>query len=104
MSVLRAMQFLFDNSTRTHNRNTHESFSGVKTNENSMLLYKSNEADSLVKGRLNDYFLMQCFGGWATGANWWLFLPMMVTAMGLPRKLAHMHYFTFHAELLPHTE
>jgi hypothetical protein len=39
-----------------------------------------------------------------TGSSSFLFLPLAVSLMSMPRKIAGVRYFTFHAELLPHTE
>lgn len=33
-----------------------------------------------------------------------ILVPLIVASLSLPRKLAALNYFTFHAELLPHTE
>ena len=33
-----------------------------------------------------------------------MILPLLAIFAALPRKLAALHYFTFHAELIPHTE
>jgi hypothetical protein len=51
-----------------------------------------------------DYTLLFCLGGYLAGFNSLLILPFLVGTLQLPRKLAAVHYFTFHAELLPHTE
>jgi hypothetical protein len=44
------------------------------------------------------------FGGWMLGASQLLLVPFLVASLSLPRKIAIVKYFTFHAELLPHTE
>jgi hypothetical protein len=51
-----------------------------------------------------DYFLLLSFGGWIAGFSPVLIVPFLVACLSLPRKIAVSHYFTFHAELLPHTE
>jgi len=33
-----------------------------------------------------------------------LFLPFVASMLSMPRKIAAVKFFTFHAELLPHTE
>ena len=38
------------------------------------------------------------------GASQLLLVPFLVASLSLPRKIAIVKYFTFHAELLPHTE
>ena len=42
--------------------------------------------------------------GWLGGVSQLLLVPFLVGTLSLPRKLAIVNYFTFHAELLPHTE
>ena len=39
-----------------------------------------------------------------TGSHNLLFIPLVYGILQLPRKWATMHFFTFHAELFPHTE
>lgn len=39
-----------------------------------------------------------------TGINPWLIFPMFMFGTTMPRKMASQAYFTFYAELLPHTE
>jgi hypothetical protein len=102
--VLRFCQFIFDNHRSSVNHATHSSFSGVRTSENGLFLYKSNEADALIRGRFNDFFWLGSLGMWASGAMWLMFLPLAAITCTLPRKMSHVHYFTYHAELLPHTE
>jgi len=51
-----------------------------------------------------DYFILFSGSGWLLGVSPYLLVPFLVACLSLPRKLAVMHYFTFHAELLPHTE
>jgi hypothetical protein len=76
----------------------------VKASENGMFLYKSNEADALIKGRVNDFYMLMLAGCFAFQVQWFAFLPLAAMTVSLPRKLAHVHYFTYHAELLPHSE
>ncbi len=97
------MRNIFDNP-RSQQITHYNGFSGVKTNENGLFLYKSNQADYLLRDRFMDYFLMFSFGGWAVGASPFLIMPFIFVLVSTPRKYAIMNYFTFHAELLPHTE
>jgi hypothetical protein len=48
--------------------------------------------------------MLFCVAGFFTGISQFLLMPVAVAAMSLPRKYAIMAYFTYHAELLPHTE
>lgn len=102
--LLKTLGLFFDN-TRYHQRAHHDGLAGnVKTNENGLFLYKSNQSDALLRARSMDYFFVFAFGGWIMGASHFLLVPMLVAALSLPRKIAVINYFTFHAELLPHTE
>lgn len=74
------------------------------SSENGIFLYKSDQGDDAVKGRFMDYFIIACGAGWITGVSQFLFLPFVAMSLALPRKLAVVSYFTFHAELHPHTE
>jgi len=87
-----------------HSTDHHANFNGVMTSENGMFLYKSNQADDAIKGRIMDYALLASGLGFVGGVSSWLVLPFVYIALALPRKLAGMHYFCFHAELLPHNE
>lgn len=51
-----------------------------------------------------DYFFVGGALSWLSGASHLILVPLLVASLSLPRKLAIVHYFTFHAELLPHTE
>lgn len=101
--VLRLMRLLFDNE-RIHHRGHHEGLGGVKTHENSLFLYKSLQGDSLVRSRMVDYLILFSAGGFLIGYSNFLLLPLGAMLFSQPRKIAALHYFTFHAELLPHTE
>jgi hypothetical protein len=87
-----------------NNIRQNDSLAGAKTHENALFLYKSNQADALLRGRFVDYAIMGAFLGFVTGYNNLLILPLGYGLLQLPRKYALMQYFTFHAELLPHTE
>lgn len=82
----------------------HYGFSGVKTHENGIFLYKSDQADYVLKSRVIDYLVFGSFFGMITGISHFLALPLFAASLSLPRKWSAMRYFTFHAELLPHTE
>lgn len=102
--LLNVIRALFDTSRGTSSSH-HEGFAGgVKTSENGLFLYKSNQADAVVRARAMDYFLLFTLGGWVAGVSNLLLVPFLVGSLSLPRKLAIVNYFTFHAELLPHTE
>jgi hypothetical protein len=76
----------------------------VKTSENGLFLYKSLQGPALVKSRFTDYFMVLFSAGWLLGLSPLLLMPVGVAMLSMPRKLTSVNYFTFHAELLPHTE
>jgi hypothetical protein len=51
-----------------------------------------------------DYFFLFGASAWISGISQLILVPLLVASLSLPRKLAVLNYFTFHAELLPHTE
>lgn len=51
-----------------------------------------------------DYFLLFGSVAWISGFSQLILVPVLVASLSLPRKLAVMNFYTFHAELLPHTE
>lgn len=69
-----------------------------------MFLYKSIQANALLKSRFVDYAVLGSFFGFVGGVHNLLFIPMVYGLLHYPKKLGIMNYFTFHAELLPHTE
>lgn len=93
----------FDNN-QLNVRSHQDGFNGVKTHENGLFLYKSEQADHIVRSRMMDFFLF--FGGcaWITGIEPIFFLPILVFMLSYPRKITTLYYYTFHAELLPHSE
>ena len=103
--LLNAVRFFFDNS-ESQEKSHHEGFAGgVKASENGLFLYKSLQADGLLRSRgAMDYFLLLTLSGVLTGYAPLMLVPFLVATLSLPRKLAVAQYFTFHAELLPHTE
>ncbi len=93
----------FDNS-RTHSSQQEGFAGGVKTSENGQFLYKSVHVDGVMRSRVMDYFLVFGSLGWLSGLSNFLLVPVLISMLSLPRKMAVLHYYTFHAELLPHTE
>ena len=77
---------------------------GVKTHENGMFLYKSLHGDSIIRNRVMDYANLILLTSWLAGVHPLLWVPLAANAMFYPRFVGYMHYYTFHAELLPHTE
>ena len=82
----------------------HAGFRNVKTSENGLFLYKSSQANAAIVSRMTDYFFFGCLGGLVTGISNFFLLPVFLFGCEIPRKWAYMNYFTYHAELLPHTE
>jgi hypothetical protein len=82
----------------------HNGFAGAKVHENSVFLYKSHQAEWIVKHRALDYFAFSAIFGFIGGVSNFLFLPAFYVFTRFPRYVSGMYYFTFHAELLPHTE
>ena len=98
---LKFLRIHFDTKTVTDH---HGGLNGVKSHENGVFLYKSHQAEYFIKSRITDYFMLGCFGGWISGMSAFLIMPLFVSLLSMPRKLAGVRFFTFHAELLPHTE
>ena len=57
-----------------------------------------------MKTRVMDFFIAGSFLGMVTGISQFLALPLFVSLLSAPRKIAALQFYTFHAELLPHTE
>jgi hypothetical protein len=57
-----------------------------------------------VKNRWLDFPAFAAIAGFIGGASNFLWIPTFLVMCKVPRYLAGVHYFTFHAELLPHTE
>ena len=53
---------------------------------------------------MNDYMILASVMLWLTGANTLALIPVAAIALTYPRKITIFHYFTYYAELLPHTE
>jgi len=81
----------------------HEVFERVG-HENGITLYTSTHASSALKSRRYEWYVATTFLFWASGANTLAILPFLWLCMSAPRRISEMAHFTFHAELLPHTE
>ena len=89
--------------SRQAEKDDHSGINGVTTHENGLFLYKSKEVNYAGAERFSDYLALGLLGGFF--ANQWIFiLPLTVWSFRMPRQLLHSKYFTYHAELLPHTE
>ena len=81
----------------------HASYNGVQTHENGIFLYQSNQAPHAVSwGRL-DWFTLLFYVLWASGKSHFM-IPALVSSLYIPRRWSIQKHFTWHAELLPHTE
>lgn len=72
--------------------------------ENGVLLYRSIAAPYVLKNRRWDYYTFTAFALWMSGLNTLFVLPFAYALCSIPRRWSELHVFTFHAELLPHTE
>ena len=73
--------------------------------ENNKILYTAPfQGDAVLKGRYGDYILMYMLASVLTGWNFFYAVPLAVLSVTLPRRLSVLDYYTFHAELMPHTE
>lgn len=69
---LRLMRFLFEYE-RNFERSRHDSFYGVKVDENSRFLYKSYYSNLLLGERFGDYMTFAFLGAFFyTGWGWYL--------------------------------
>lgn len=101
---MKLLRTVFDNERQHHLSHYEGLAGGVKAHENGLFLYKSLGADWHIRGRFVDYALVGFLGGFASGYSTLFLVPLIYFFLTLPRKLAISNYFTFHAELLPHTE
>ena len=74
------------------------------THENGIHLYKSNEARYVVMRQMTDYAALGFFMGFMSGSSFLCAMPLFLFSVQMPRKIATMRFFCWHAELLPHTE
>lgn len=81
----------------------HANFSNIQTHENGIFLYQSFHADAAVKWGKLDYIPFYLAILWAFGKTNAM-LPFFVSLLFVPKRHAVMIHFTWHAELLPHTE
>ena len=102
--LLRAARALFEDPRATPASHHEGLAGGVRTSENGLFLYQSRQAEWALRTRAMDYFLVFSSAGWLLGVSQLLLAPFIVACLSLPRKLASSYYFTFHAELLPHSE
>ncbi len=100
----RIIAFMLKHKGRRLEDDDYSGYQRVKSHENGVFLYKSRHAYFLKKVRTRDYFVLFWFAGFATGYKPIYFLPFIVSMMSMPRKAAQVRFFTYHAELLPHTE
>ena len=74
------------------------------THENGIHLYKSNEARFVSMRQLSDYAALGFLLGWLSNASFLCVMPLFLFTIQMPRKIATLTHFCWHAELLPHTE
>ena len=87
-----------------NNQLDHEVFERVG-HENGITLYTSpNHAPYALKNRRYEWYVLATFMIWSSGVNTLAILPFLYLCCSLPRRVSEMAHFTFHAELLPHTE
>ena len=101
--LLNTLRFFFDDSKAHHVSHQH-GLNGVKTSENGIFLYKSTQADGHIRSRHIDYLSLGLFGSMIFGIHAFAYMPFIYILLSAPRTLAILANFTFHAELLPHTE
>ena len=54
--------------------------------------------------QMTDYAALGFTLGFLSGWNPFMIMPMILFGIQMPRKISVMRFFTWHAELLPHTE
>lgn len=102
--LLKVIRYLFDRNEGVNNVvDPHASFHGIQTHENGVFLYQSKEAQQAVKAGYADYTILGSAALYLAGAKIF-FLPMLVATLYVPRRWTQLYYFTWHAELLPHSE
>ena len=83
---------------------THGVYDQIGSHENGIVLYRSNQAPDMLKARRYDWALLTTFGLWMSNMNTLMVLPFVYLCCSVPRRWSSVQHFTFHAELLPHTE
>ena len=97
-------KFIATIGARNHDGDGTASLAGVKTHENGVPLYKSPDARYVSMRQMSDYAAVGFLLGFASGSNFLFSMPLFLMAIQFPRKAVVMRFFTWHAELLPHTE
>ena len=78
--------------------------SEAKVHENSVFLYKSGEANFILKNRVFDYFYVAGLPIIAFGLIPHFYLAYIVAIIFGPRRIITNNYLTLRADLLPHSE
>jgi hypothetical protein len=103
-AVLGLVRQLFGRNEGVNNVvDNHASFGGVQTHENGIFLYQSHQAKDAMFWSYSDYTILGSFAGWMLYDNV-LMLPALISFLYVPRRWTQLKYFTWHAELLPHSE
>lgn len=77
----------------------------MTTHENGKFLYQSPQANWALTWGYADFTVLSLWGCWLLVPNGSIFLlPSLVSFLFVPRRWVQQRYFTWHAELLPHTE
>jgi hypothetical protein len=97
--IVKLMSNLFE---RTQHANFYEE--PAKIHENSVFLYKSDQANDVLMGRWVDYGLLAGLPIVLFIGHPYMYLMYSFYILTAPSRLSLMKYFTFRADLLPHTE
>jgi hypothetical protein len=101
-AFLSIMRKLFDSSKSLQGNHRAPS---VLLHENNKVLYSSpHTANYALQWHKFDYLYVLLFGGWITGIAPHFILPGVFLLVMLPHRMTVANYYTFHAELMPHTE
>lgn len=91
--------------SRKHQASFISSKHNVLLHENNKILYTAPfTGDAWIKSRYLDYMLMYMAVSVLTGINFTYAIPLAVISVTIPRRFSILAYYTFHAELMPHTE
>lgn len=102
---LGAVRMLFgDSRAPTGIEDEHGSFNGVQTHENGLFLYGSRQANWAVRWGFGDICVLASWGLYLFTPAHLMLLPAIIQLAFVPRRWVQQRYFTWHAELLPHTE
>jgi len=103
--VLKSMRFMFGNKQAPSSViDNHADFNGVQTHENSVFLYQSNQAKWAVRWGYADSALLLSWSTYLLLGYSQMLLPSLISLAFVPRRWVQQRYFTWHAELIPHTE